>query len=831
MANYLNLDKPNRVYVRRAIDLYNKALSQFKGARILSEQRLLQEFYRAVFTFFSSLGKPKVQRNMALVHGTNPDPDKYNDFLEAVHSDMNTAFDQQNALERSVLSNYNVLQTQRERLDTDLKTLRHLTANYTVFSRSPSQLEIWFQEKFNSLENIDLDFPLDNPLTAIDIEQGVSMLKLANTEAAWTSIEDFDSIRIFHDFMIESNPFEPDDDPTRPQRWSNQSRARVVEPRDWYQGKMYGIFPFSAGDDDGFRIDTTDVSVISNPVANLVDQETVERINSFWEFEVVLLEGEIVPHTAGMGSEQTRDHPFIGTIITQEAGTHRSVRRLDKGLDEIFVESIPPTQGQDLVRAKIPQDIFFRNQETVHAWAWSQNPKLIEGFEYDLSIVMSLGETKRMNNLALTPHTFGSSAYPTLKGIYTSSPVDVTQEHEDTDTTWEPLPQFAGNPAPRVLQGSAFNPVSDTDVEVIGTTFKWNFPSRDVKQIKIDFKQDRGYRIKYSVALFGKHWKMEKIHHRVWRSNPKWHFTIDRWVFVDVGGRNLMHGAAEIAAQATSEETLQQLIQDTARTAQVSSIVAENSVESAIGTFITRMGNLIGDTLGLSYRTYRDNRGDDIEHNAQGSYADAQPVGEWDDSGSDNDGYYDIPTERSNRWRFAIGLRDISSGAHVFAETSEGVSQPYFSPQPIKKIALDVDEVVPSLFREINADGVWFRYYVSVDNGATFYRINPADAKDIFFEDGYAIPKIITINSDLPVERRRALAYGEHGFIDTERPVYEIRFKWVILRPAGTEGTGLDNPAISSPMLNGYALRITPKTSLFTGKATIPFRDKVRGTV
>ena len=161
---------------------------------------------------------------------------------------------------------------------------------------------------------------------------------------------------------------------------------------------------------------------------------------------------------------------------------------------------------------------------------------------------------------------------------------------------------------------------------------------------------------------------------------------------------------------------------------------------------------------------------------------------------------------RNDRARFAIGIRDINIYAYEFAEVSEIISKPYISPKPIYKLALQVDEQIPKNFY-MNSDFLgtendWIKYYVSVDNGASWYRISPTHHKETLSEDGVNnVPEVLNINSDISVaERDNRLAY-----VDTDEPVYSVRFKAFLSRP-----TSIDNAESFTPVLSKYALKIYP---------------------
>jgi len=161
---------------------------------------------------------------------------------------------------------------------------------------------------------------------------------------------------------------------------------------------------------------------------------------------------------------------------------------------------------------------------------------------------------------------------------------------------------------------------------------------------------------------------------------------------------------------------------------------------------------------------------------------------------------------KEDKARFAIGIRDINMYAYKFAETSEVVSEPYTSPKPISKITLAVDEQIPRVFYTSaglsGTENEWIKYYVSADDGTTWYRISPKNHRTTISTDGINnIPEVININSDIsPEARDNPLSYVDIGY-----PVYEVRFRAVLSRP-----TTIADAESYTPVLSKYALQIYP---------------------
>lgn len=151
--------------------------------------------------------------------------------------------------------------------------------------------------------------------------------------------------------------------------------------------------------------------------------------------------------------------------------------------------------------------------------------------------------------------------------------------------------------------------------------------------------------------------------------------------------------------------------------------------------------------------------------------------------------------------RWAIGLRSIGIYAYNYAESSEGVSVTYKSPKEIQKISLSVDEQIPSNYPLTQR---WIQYFISVDNGGTWHRINPLDHPTLYSgENGRPVPRILNFNSD-----GLNSSSDENKFVRTASPATEFRVRWVLLRPIGSEFNQ------TSPILKSYRTKIYPREGL-----------------
>jgi hypothetical protein len=156
------------------------------------------------------------------------------------------------------------------------------------------------------------------------------------------------------------------------------------------------------------------------------------------------------------------------------------------------------------------------------------------------------------------------------------------------------------------------------------------------------------------------------------------------------------------------------------------------------------------------------------------------------------------------RWdviRYAVGIRDIGAFSYTFTETSELVSKNYTSPKEVLKVQVRVDEMIPAA---LSADRRWIEYYVSIDDGQEWLRINPLDHPTLFGDDGRIVPYTYTFNLEVDGpqgERTRV--------VTTLEPIRQVRFKAIL---KGDQEVA-DGDKIT-PVLKSYRVLITPRGSL-----------------
>ena len=774
---------------------FDRAVAEFSDHPIKTQASLIAAFLGSLQRFFATLGKPVLTRKRKLSPLEPPTSKKYNATLVEMKSDIDTAYVQQTAIEESVVANFNYFQTEKIRLRNALKDARSKAEDFSIFSRAVDSPEMWFKDSFNNLSLVDLIVGTVLPRSHVDTDSGTATLPKVTESRAWASADDFSAVTVQHNL--------PESDPEEYRLGAPITRLvpDSIEGRDHYQGKMYGLVTLegSSTGEDGLRIDDSDVFSDVTPLLKTVDFEgSIDSPTTIWEYEIVALEAERVDWSEKATDEESRRQRRAMTPIRNDMVEAIIVK--DPGL-----EITPGTRAE--------------------GYAWNQNGKINARTAYplDIAITYAFKNPVRINSISVTPYTFGKRAYPIIVDIATASELDPVKDTERAAAQpgvivrpagLTSLPQFQGSSQYR-LDTNSISRSSSSEVS-LSKPYRFDFPARNVKFVVITMRQDTPYPMKYTLGLASRNWTIKETKDGGWfhRDKEK-RYTTSKFVWVDFLGKGFMKEVAVQTRSRLSDERLTLNLENRGSSdlERSGGVLVSAGIGFLIGNFIVPIiggviGALIGAIAGLLGDAWNTIFGGRITKEVE-KEEDVFP-----DARFNGTGLYDVQSTQSNRWRYAIGIQDISMGISTYAESGELPSINFVCPLPIHKIALEADETIPDIFRTIDPKKRWIEYFVSIDNGATFYRINPVTAPEVTFPDDPLtyIPKIIHVNSDIEPNRRKAFAGGERAFIDLTTPAYRVRLKVVFRRPQSTEGiAGASDPQFYTPQLNKYGIRVLPK--------------------
>ena len=147
--------------------------------------------------------------------------------------------------------------------------------------------------------------------------------------------------------------------------------------------------------------------------------------------------------------------------------------------------------------------------------------------------------------------------------------------------------------------------------------------------------------------------------------------------------------------------------------------------------------------------------------------------------------------EAFDGWRYCIGVRDISLYNYQYSKESQIITNLFETTRPIKKIAIQSEEIIPEKMSKIvGANYTNIQYYISIDD-INWIELLPLQRQSAFSE----LPKFIEIN-----KTSNDLIDINSTQVTTAKDITDVRVK-VVLRAE----TGLLD---LTPMVESYTLKL-----------------------
>ena len=745
---YLRLND-TKMNIEKAANLIaiieDKRRDAVQKKEIQSESSLFSELFKAFKDFFSNLGKPTIQKRFLKRESPARSSD-FNNTMQEIHNDIHVAYTETDSLSSVIVKDFNYSETDRQMLLNKVRKLNSQATDYSFYSAGAKSRSLFAIDDF--VDNSKIDFSKVSPgVSAAELvtNEGVVTLKRIGNIDRSPLVEKVTGIK-------ESIP-----------SWN------PVNEIGGYEGLYFGVKnePRPEGgrfhvtySQDGTRFYEQGASEEENMPRRM--QMFDGNPDTFWEVENIT--SPIVGYKDKYSGKQLTVSEF-NELIANEVNSP-SVRTSSGG-------TIVTNDHGSLIENYIPVTGSDSTQYLT------------------CSFVVHMSRSENLNWISLNPNNFGQDLYMEVLSIQTSADGQKFDELEGFDDyEYETMLTKQAN--------SELNPkeVQDTlspDQFKYAGQGVWVFSPRLTKAIKFDLRQTRSYLKQYEVLMVeieqtvttttttSKFWGLSK-------KTSTESYTTQRQVEIpyltgQIAGFDVMSlepGDTSIGGK------------DNTGTAAVIGGVAGAGAGALIGMQIGSIGGPLGAGIGAVLGFVIGGLFGSSK-STETSVSPQRMTKQW-------------TKLKDDKARFAIGIRDINLYSYRFAEVSEVVSKPFLSPSPIGKVSLSVEEQIPGAFyKGADVEGTennWIKYYVSVDNGASWKRISPIHHRATISEDGVnLVPEIINFNSEVVgAERKNPLAY-----VDTGSPIYEIRFKAVLTRP-----TTIPDAESYTPVLKKYALQIYP---------------------
>lgn len=366
-----------------------------------------------------------------------------------------------------------------------------------------------------------------------------------------------------------------------------------------------------------------------------------------------------------------------------------------------------------------------------------------------LLINISLKENVTAQEIGLTLHNFGEDRFVVIKKITVS---DGTVEQE-----------LSRPRSSAALLESTHPGNSNFSIEK-----SFSVPIKDVKSISIELEQRSYYPIRYALALYTAQIQQDSSGGSAGTTtgaatNPN---AKVGWV-VDLSSKEIAYNIAKLERENFTSETLKGL------PAKIMGYLPKLLTEvPGIRPTAQDVPELFPDT--------------DVLDN----FALENVLAE--------DGLIVVPREESNRVRYAIGVSNIRLNSRNYSTQSEFLSKTFSTPI-IRTVSLEVEDFIPESF----PTGDWIKYYISIDEGSSWYRISPLNHSQKYFDGtNFVIPRVILVNSNDSAIIRDKNPSGTQAYIDTNTAILGVRVRSILARPDGEQFSML------SPEILSYRVRV-----------------------
>lgn len=145
-----------------------------------TQEQLMDEATKFLSTFFAKLSEP-IFSPVDVLTDHKPDVEVYNKNLTDILSDLTIIFSEFENIESVLISHFNFIVTDSNKILSGLKQVYSKLGDYILFSKDPTGDSFYFSDSFNNLNRIDFNSSLLNATQCnIDQVQGIATLPVSN---------------------------------------------------------------------------------------------------------------------------------------------------------------------------------------------------------------------------------------------------------------------------------------------------------------------------------------------------------------------------------------------------------------------------------------------------------------------------------------------------------------------------------------------------------------------------------------------------------------------------------------------------------------------------
>jgi len=726
-------------------------------------------------SFILTLGKPRFSFLKIDINNNFVSRSYYNETRKTVEHDLTSVEQDVSKLGHASIESFNVAKILATELDTLSLQVGSKARDLAIITKEDSVPVLVAGDDFTTRNGINISYSREMPAAFVDVNQG--LVSLARTES--TSVIDPDSVK------ISIKPVTPGID-NKPQSYKNNlgrfyegryyALAGQAEPEGgkWHLEELTSTQP-----DNGYYYSMEEQHYSDgSPESGLHDSEyagdpeSVNPIGAYVDDDGnIVIKNEIIIHDRGATEgekEQIRKRMVDGNPDTYWQCEY-VLRPSAFGVTKGALNGSEPSSSTASVTTDLRGEFTQSGGEGDARLQITPDDLRAAAITYDnldleVAITVTLPDPVQVNWINMIPMNFGETAWLKITNIEIA---------ETRNGVFVEIPNFNNGRSQNILTEDVNSELLTNTAEYILSPSRyvyrgsgvWTFPIRRVQVLRFTMKQDVPTPALYQKIQLQMHriWERTKVHtydsdNRSLKSenekSAEWTtvLTLDYLKSVQIMQGSL--SASEVAPATAGDNSNSFNSEDLS----VDNSSRDLALDILTGSIFSAFGGGNHNRTASSSRTEYDS----------GFYMNAYWV----------ETFYDLIAYR-------IGIRELSAFQNLYEKTSEIVSTPYYSPVDIEKIVLRVDDNTPS--------GTDILYYISPDDGKSWYEINPLDKPSRYSTTGFAVPKTISFN--IP-----GSPGNEAKYVTTETTVKKILFKAVF----SSENN------IDSPVLRSYRILIYP---------------------
>ena len=627
-----------RVYkglLKEAAQLFKRAEEYLAEKDIKKSSDMTMAFLKLLENLFAKAGVVKISNKLALKEDEPrgyPSSTHYNEFVDAVETDIESVYSQSYDVDVSRKTFYNYMKANIKSYESLIQKIGSAVSDIGMISmRGDTKKWTYFREEFNS--------PIG---TAANTKISQGRLKLGSSTT--------------NDILVLDNI-------------KNVTSSCIIDGAPGmlpYYGKKYGLLDPTT--DDSVRISIASNNWMETTLSNLFDDPTANP-DSFWEAEYVFREDTISAAKDNYGALEILRG--AGEIKTSKESKLSNI----EGSKEIYIYK----NGYLIYQLPSQQSSFFRGADGE-----------IIPRKMIATLTIELKDPQVMNSISITRKSLYDSGVDTKHTIY------VGKIETSDGGSYQPIPQFAdksnnyivtasttksttgltGNPPTDTVDGLSLRQKSliykaeaiargdyvaaavseqlfpdqlNVSSSKYGADDVWTFPTRfGVRSIRITLFVDQPYQLRYA---------MERYKVLVSTQWERWFGGADtHWIFLQPTANNAKSSMVQTAGKATG-----------ASKNQVGPVGVSNK-ELAVMTASTLLGPWVAlATVGVNA----------LLHFGKRVKIDTTPTSK-----------ITLDPVQSDLYRWSVELSDISATGEDYANNGTYTSPIYESPKPIDRISL-----------------------------------------------------------------------------------------------------------------------------------------------